>query len=117
MVKLRNAALWTTTIIGSIAIPLTMVGIIGFVLPLSASDALNRVPKGAHELGFWLLFLLSLPFWLVGFWQTTLATVREQQSRRRGVRRAIWVSAWAFILLAIAARANLVGFGDVFRPA
>ncbi|MBY0259553.1 hypothetical protein, partial [Methylobacterium sp.] len=63
--------------------------IIGYFLPLSASNALDRPPRGAHELGFWLLFVLSLPFWLTGFWLTTLSTVANRQGHRV-FRRTIW---------------------------
>jgi hypothetical protein len=85
-------------------------------LPLSASEALNRPSEGAHELGFWLLLLLSLPLWLLGTWLAALAIVRESPTSGRTFRRVIWGSALALTLLAIAAGRNALGFGDLFVP-
>jgi hypothetical protein len=109
-------ALWTATITMSFAVPVTIPGIIGYILPLSASDALNGPPRGAHQLGFWLLFLPSLPLWLAGLWLTTLAAVKDRLSRGQISRRTVWCSASAFTLLAVAAAKNILGFGDVFSP-
>lgn len=46
----------------SALIIIAALAILLFALPLSASQALNGRPSNAHELGFWLLLLLSLPF-------------------------------------------------------
>lgn len=89
--------------------------IIGYILPLSASEALNGTAKGAHELGFWLLLLISLPLWLAGAWSLTLATVRNAPERLGG-RRPIWVVALLTSALAVAAINNTFGFGDLFSP-
>ncbi|WNJ88936.1 hypothetical protein [Bosea sp. 685] len=113
MIQLRNAALWATTIGATVGIPLVMLAIIGYILPLSASEALSKPPKGAHEFGFWLLLLLSLPFWLAASWLSALATVNERQDRG-GRRRAIWALALLFSALAMAAINNILGFGDLF---
>ena len=116
VIGFRNAVLWTATITASFLVPLMILFIIGYFLPLSASNALDRPPRGAHELGFWLLFVLSLPFWLTGFWLTTLSTVANRQGHRV-FRRTIWFLAAACTLLAMAAGRNVFGFGDVFSPA
>lgn len=115
MIQLRNAALWATTIGATIGIPLAMLAIIGYILPLSASEALNNSPRGAHELGFWLLLLLSSPFWLIASWLSTLAIVNERQDQR-GRCRAIWALALLCSALAMAAINNILGFGDLFSP-
>jgi hypothetical protein len=116
VVGARNAALWTATITASLLVPFMILGIIGFILPLSASDALNKPPRGAHQLGSWLLFLPSLPLWLMGLWLTTLAAVRDRLSHRVILRRTIWLSATALTLLAFCAGKNVFGFGDLFSP-
>ena len=88
-----------------------------FALPLSASQALNGRPSNAHELGFWLVLLLSLPFWLLGTWLSVLAIITGPQARRKKFRRMIWGLALVLTLLAGAALGNVLGFGDVFAPA
>lgn len=115
MIHLRNAVVVAAAIGTTIGILILMATIIGYILPLSASEALNRTPKGAHELGFWLLLLISLPFWLIASWLSALATIRNRQGRR-GARLAIWAFALLLSMLAVAATRNALGFGDLFSP-
>lgn len=107
--------LWVVSVSATIGFLILAGAIIGYMLPLSASEALNGAPKGAHELGFWLLLLISLLLWLVGLWQSTLAAVRNRRGRS-GRRRTIWAGALIMSALAIAAISNTFGFGDLFSP-
>ena len=115
MSQFRNAVLWAMTIGATVGALLLTGAIVEHLLPLSATEALNGAPKGTHELGFWMLLLISLPLWLVGLWQSTLATVRNRRGRP-GRRRTIWASALLISALAIAAINNTFGFGDLFSP-
>ncbi|MBD3845922.1 hypothetical protein IED13_09455 [Bosea sp. SSUT16] len=115
MIRFRNAALWVVSVSATIGFLILAGAIIGYMLPLSASEALNGAPKGAHELGFWLLLLISLPLWLAGSWSSTLAIVKNA-AERSGRRRAIWAFALLISALAMAATNNTFGFGDLFNP-
>ncbi len=116
--KIRNVALWVTTIVASAGILLLATAIIAYMLPLSASEALNGAPKGAHELGFWLLLLLSLPLWLTASWLSALAIVRSGRQPKKSptTRGAIWFLALLLSALAMTALKNILGFGDLFGP-
>lgn len=91
--------------------------ILVYALPLSASEALNEPARGAHELGFWVLLLLSLPFWFLGTWLSALASIKEKRTSGRTLRRVIWGLALVLGLLAWSALKNVLGFGDLFAPA
>lgn len=113
--QFRNAALWVAAIGASVGISSVVLMINKYMLPLSASEALNGTPRGAHELGFWFLVLISSPFWLIALWLSTLATVNNMRGQRLG-RCTIWAVAVLLSALAMAAITNILGFGDLFSP-
>lgn len=115
VIQFRNAALWVTAISASVGISFLMLLMTKYMLPLSASEALNKTPRGAHELGFWLLLLISSPLWLIALWLSTLAVIKNRRGQR-GRRRAIWALALLLSALAMAAIKNILGFGDLFSP-
>ena len=111
---IKSVVLWTVTLTASVVIPLLMFGLI-MVLALQGSDALNSTePHEAHHFGFWFLIWLSLPFWFLGLWWTTLTTVSKKLARFAVLRRSIWTMAVALPLLGVAAKTNTLGFGDFF---
>lgn len=115
MIKARNILLVLFALgISGCLLPM-MALIFRYMLPLSASEALHKGPNGAHELGFWLLLLVSLPIWLVALWLSTLAIISGRKERKLH-RRLIWGAALIFMVLALAAIRNTFGFGDVFIP-
>ncbi|PZU92950.1 MAG: hypothetical protein DI527_08215 [Chelatococcus sp.] len=112
---IRNLTILLMATAMSFGALLLSAAILGHLIPLSASEALNGRARSAHELGFWMLLLLSLPLWVAGAWLSAAAVIRNR--RGNGIRRrATWAAAIVVSALAMAAISNTLGFGDLFKP-